>query len=95
MAFAGRLPKSEVAEDEEDNYNRSNEPNEVVHLQPPFVMNRETDKNLRLPKPAMARKSTVGFGESQPAATNENPDGSDDPDGRQKNRRVEIVVEKR
>jgi outer membrane protein OmpA-like peptidoglycan-associated protein len=37
---------------------------------------------------------TVGFGESQPAATNEHPDGSDDPDGRQKNRRVEIVIGK-
>lgn len=37
---------------------------------------------------------TVGFGESQPAAPNELPDGSDDPDGRQKNRRVEIVIGK-
>jgi outer membrane protein OmpA-like peptidoglycan-associated protein len=37
---------------------------------------------------------TVGLGESQPAATNEHPDGSDDPDGRQKNRRVEIVIGK-
>jgi outer membrane protein OmpA-like peptidoglycan-associated protein len=37
----------------------------------------------------------TGFGESKPAAVNEKPDGSDDPEGRQKNRRVEIVVEKR
>ena len=36
----------------------------------------------------------TGFGESKPAAPNETPDGADDPDGRQKNRRVEIVVEK-
>jgi outer membrane protein OmpA-like peptidoglycan-associated protein len=36
----------------------------------------------------------VGLGESQPAAPNEHPDGSDDPDGRQKNRRVEIVIGK-
>lgn len=36
----------------------------------------------------------IGFGESQPAAPNELPDGSDDPDGRQKNRRVEIVIGK-
>jgi outer membrane protein OmpA-like peptidoglycan-associated protein len=36
----------------------------------------------------------VGLGESQPAAPNERPDGSDDPDGRQKNRRVEIVIGK-
>jgi len=36
----------------------------------------------------------VGFGETQPAAPNEHADGSDDPDGRQKNRRVEIVIGK-
>lgn len=33
-----------------------------------------------------------GFGESQPVAPNAHADGSDDPDGRQKNRRVEIVI---
>lgn len=37
---------------------------------------------------------TTGFGERQPAAPNEHPDGSDDPEGRQKNRRVEIVIGK-
>lgn len=36
--------------------------------------------------------TTIGFGESQPVAPNENPDGSDNPEGRQKNRRVEIIV---
>ncbi|MEX0853917.1 MAG: OmpA family protein [Bauldia sp.] len=36
----------------------------------------------------------AGFGESRPAVPNERPDGSDDPDGRQKNRRVEIVIGK-
>lgn len=33
-----------------------------------------------------------GRGETEPVAANENPDGSDNPDGRQLNRRVEIVV---
>lgn len=33
-----------------------------------------------------------GFGEKKPVAANSKPDGSDDPDGRQKNRRVEIVI---
>jgi len=28
----------------------------------------------------------------RPAAPNEKPDGSDDPDGRQQNRRVEITI---
>jgi outer membrane protein OmpA-like peptidoglycan-associated protein len=34
--------------------------------------------------------NTVGFGESRPVAPNTNPDGSDNPDGRAQNRRVEI-----
>jgi outer membrane protein OmpA-like peptidoglycan-associated protein len=38
--------------------------------------------------------STQGFGAKKPVASNTKPDGSDDPDGRQKNRRVEIVLRK-
>jgi outer membrane protein OmpA-like peptidoglycan-associated protein len=38
--------------------------------------------------------STAGFGAKQPIAPNTKPDGADDPDGRQKNRRVEIVIKK-
>ncbi len=37
---------------------------------------------------------TKGFAEAQPVAPNQNPDGSDNPEGRQKNRRVEIIVKK-
>jgi outer membrane protein OmpA-like peptidoglycan-associated protein len=33
---------------------------------------------------------TMGFGESRPIAPNQHPDGSDDPDGRAQNRRVEV-----
>lgn len=40
------------------------------------------------------RIMTKGWGESKPAAPNENPDGSDNPKGRQENRRVEITVRK-
>jgi photosystem I P700 chlorophyll a apoprotein A2 len=40
------------------------------------------------------RIHTKGLGETQPKAPNAKPDGSDDPDGRQQNRRVEIVIEK-
>jgi len=40
-------------------------------------------------------KFTVeGFGHTQPVANNRKPDGSDDPQGRQKNRRVVIVIDK-
>lgn len=38
--------------------------------------------------------TTKGLGETSPAVPNDKPDGSDDPDGRQKNRRVEIIVKK-
>lgn len=36
--------------------------------------------------------STRGYGSAYPIAPNENEDGSDDPDGRTLNRRVEIVI---
>jgi outer membrane protein OmpA-like peptidoglycan-associated protein len=41
-----------------------------------------------------ANITTRGWGRSKPVAHNTNPDGSDDPDGRAKNRRVEIIVRK-
>ena len=37
---------------------------------------------------------THGWGAAKPIAPNTHPDGSDDPDGRQKNRRVEITIKK-
>jgi outer membrane protein OmpA-like peptidoglycan-associated protein len=39
-----------------------------------------------------ARIQTRGWGETKPAAPNATPDGSDDPVGRQQNRRVEITL---
>lgn len=39
-----------------------------------------------------ARITTRGWGKSKPIAPNTRPDGSDDPEGRKKNRRVEITV---
>ena len=38
---------------------------------------------------------TKGYGMTKPVAPNTRPDGRDDPGGRQKNRRVEIVVHKK
>lgn len=40
------------------------------------------------------KMTTQGFGARMPVAPNAKPDGSDDPEGRQKNRRVEIVLAK-
>lgn len=37
---------------------------------------------------------TQGFGAKKPVVPNKKPDGSDDPEGRQKNRRVEIILKK-
>ena len=51
-----------------------------------FVKN-EGLKNLRF--------STTGFGATKPAVPNNKTDGADDPDGRQKNRSVEIVIGKK
>lgn len=38
--------------------------------------------------------ATKGYGESKPMALNTKPDGSDNPEGRAKNRRVEIRIKK-
>ena len=43
---------------------------------------------------AAARITATGLGETTPVAPNARPDGADDPDGRQKNRRVEISLKK-
>ena len=39
-----------------------------------------------------ARITTKGWGKAKPIVSNRKPDGSDDPEGRKKNRRVEITV---
>jgi len=41
-----------------------------------------------------ANISTRGWGKSKPVTHNAKPDGSDDPDGRAKNRRVQVIVRK-
>jgi photosystem I P700 chlorophyll a apoprotein A2 len=38
------------------------------------------------------RIETRGWGETRPVAPNVTPDGADDPEGRQRNRRVEITI---
>jgi outer membrane protein OmpA-like peptidoglycan-associated protein len=41
---------------------------------------------------APERLQAKGYGESMPIASNQNPDGSDNPEGREKNRRTEFKV---
>jgi len=43
---------------------------------------------------ASNQMNTQGFGDTKPVVPNTKPDGSDDPEGRQKNRRVEITLKK-
>lgn len=40
-----------------------------------------------------AETGIKGMGKRQPIAANSKPDGSDDPEGRQKNRRVEVDID--
>lgn len=42
---------------------------------------------------ARERMAVKGFGMSNPIAANTNPDGTDNPEGRARNRRVELIVE--
>lgn len=44
------------------------------------------------PGVASRRFDVVGLGEAEPVAANARPDGSDDPDGRARNRRVVVVI---
>jgi outer membrane protein OmpA-like peptidoglycan-associated protein len=63
---------------------------------------RLSDKRAAAVKSWLVQKGSVngkqiktkGWGKANPVAPNTNPDGSDNPDGRQKNRRVEITVKK-
>jgi outer membrane protein OmpA-like peptidoglycan-associated protein len=51
-----------------------------------WLLNKEGLENVKF--------TTHGFGAKKPVAPNTKPDGSDDPEGRQKNRRVEIIIRK-
>lgn len=43
-------------------------------------------------KASPTRLQTKGLGKTKPIAPNNNPDGSDNPTGREKNRRVEVII---
>jgi outer membrane protein OmpA-like peptidoglycan-associated protein len=60
------------------------------------VRRADAVKTWLLKQPDLKRINfvTAGFGATRPVAPNTKPDGSDDPDGRQKNRRVELIVKK-
>lgn len=51
-----------------------------------WLIGKESLKNVNF--------AVSGYGATKPVAPNTKPDGSDDPEGRQKNRRVEIIMKK-
>ncbi len=54
----------------------------------------QTVKDWLVAKGAVAAATPIqGWGKRKPVAPNTKPDGSDDPAGRQKNRRVEVVLD--
>ncbi len=51
-------------------------------------------KDWLVAQQAVPASATIkGFGKTRPVAPNASPDGSDNPTGRQKNRRVEVVID--
>jgi outer membrane protein OmpA-like peptidoglycan-associated protein len=67
-------------------YNMKLSENRALSVQNWLVQNAGVDS---------ARITTRGWGETKPVAPNTNPDGSDNPQGRQKNRRVAITLRTR
>lgn len=67
----------------DDNYNQRLSERRAAAVETWLAENADVDP---------ARVTTRGWGETRPVAPNERPDGSDDPEARQRNRRVEIVV---
>lgn len=53
------------------------------------VFNYFVDKGI-----SSSRMQTIGYGETRPIASNTKPNGSDNPEGRALNRRVELRVMK-
>jgi outer membrane protein OmpA-like peptidoglycan-associated protein len=66
-----------------DDYNLNLSKQRAESVQQWLIQNKNVKPNLL---------SVKGLGEAQPVSPNTNSDGSDNPQGRQKNRRVEIVV---
>ncbi len=65
-----------------DSYNQSLSERRAAAVRTALVSRGSPDRRLNI----------QGFGKSRPIAPNQQADGSDDPAGRQKNRRVEVVI---
>ncbi|HXO21492.1 MAG TPA: OmpA family protein [Thermoanaerobaculia bacterium] len=86
LAQAGQLPASVEGHTDakgSDSYNQTLSEKRAQSVKDWLVAHRA------LP----AATSTKGWGKRRPVAPNAKPDGTDDPAGRQKNRRVEVVLD--
>ncbi|MBE9012953.1 OmpA family protein [Pseudanabaenaceae cyanobacterium LEGE 13415] len=68
-----------------DQYNQNLSNQRAAAVRDYLVSNFKIDNN---------RLKTQGFGKTQPVAANTKPDGSDNPQGRQLNRRVEVKIQR-
>jgi outer membrane protein OmpA-like peptidoglycan-associated protein len=67
--------------------------NDTYNLKLSTQRAKTVEQALATSEIANERLSTIGYGEKYPVAPNTNADGSDNPEGRAKNRRVEIIIE--
>lgn len=66
---------------------------DAVHNQELSQRRADAIRNYLIDKGIHKRRLTaIGYGEEKPIAPNENPDGSDNPEGRRKNRRTEVII---
>lgn len=65
-----------------------------IDMRPPCHPGARSVKTWLVARQAVPATTPIkGHGKSRPVASNTKPDGSDNPQGRQKNRRVEIVID--
>jgi len=71
-----------------------NQPSRPVTLSTPVNLGRPAVKAWLLVRNFVSAETpATGYGKRNPVAPNQKPDGSDNPAGRQLNRRVEVVLD--
>ena len=90
VMFLNDYPNIEIEMDAHTDSKGSDEYNITLsHNRAKSVMEYILSKGI-----APSRITFKGYGETKPVAPNANADGSDNPDGRQLNRRVEFIIMK-
>lgn len=88
LAYLKENPKAKILIEGHTDSNGSSEYNWwLSSARANKIRNRLYDDGI-----AWGRMKTKGYGEDKPIAPNRNPDGSDNPEGRQQNRRVHFIL---